>query len=593
MQQAELIPQPGQLVGGKYRMIRVLGRGAMGAVYEARHVATGKRVAIKWLHPHVMQSRSAVERLVREAQAAARVRHSNVVDVYDVEREGSALFLVMEYLEGEVLSALLTRGGVPLHELIGLIVGAMRGVGEAHRQGIVHRDIKPDNIFLAYEPDQPRPVAKVLDFGISKLDTPDDKLSLTQTGSTLGTPLYMSYEQLSGVRDVDGRSDIYSFGVILYEVLTGRLPFEADNFADLAAKVITSEPVPPRHIRPDIPEMLEQIVLRAMRKRREERPSTMAALVEALLPYTSPNEGRVSLSSPSLSSSGLAASRVRTSRPVSSTPPPSLPLSSAPPPAFQGSRDNLSALLEHERRSQREMEARVTSLVSGTLHDDPLFPRKRPNPNRGAWMAIGAMLTVAGGIAIGTVMRKDASGHPRTHTPPPAVPAPQVQVPATPPAPSAAPAAAQAPTGAVAAPAPAEEPPEETAPTQVASMVVPPVAEAARDAGSPSTPIPPAAAGKTPLAPAASKTAPAPTAGRSPRPSSPPLTNFVWHPSGEESTASAPAAPLPPPSAPAPEHPVARDPNSPPPNPFVEDNPYPAADDELRYRAGKPREDEF
>ncbi|HVZ35899.1 MAG TPA: serine/threonine-protein kinase, partial [Polyangiaceae bacterium] len=254
VQQAELLPQPGQLVGGKYRMVRVLGRGAMGAVYEAHHAATGKRVAIKWLHPHVMQSRSAVERLVREAQAAARVRHSNVVDVYDVEREGSALFLVMEYLEGEPLSALITRGGVPLHELVGLLLQAMRGVGEAHRQGIVHRDIKPDNIFLAYEPDQPRPVAKVLDFGISKLEAPNDALSLTQTGSTLGTPLYMSYEQLSGVRDIDGRTDIYSFGVILYEVLTGRLPFEADNFADLAAKVITSEPVPPRQLRPDLPE---------------------------------------------------------------------------------------------------------------------------------------------------------------------------------------------------------------------------------------------------------------------------------------------------------------------------------------------------
>ena len=238
-----------------------------------------------------MESRSAVERLVREAQASARVRHSNVVDIYDVERDGDTLFLVMEYLEGEPLAAVLERGTLPLDELLALIVDAMRGVHEAHRQGVIHRDIKPDNIFLAYEPDRALPIAKVLDFGISKLETPTG-MSLTQTGSALGTPLYMSYEQLAGMRDVDARSDVYAFGVILYEALTGTLPYSADNFAELAARVITTEPPTVRQLRPDLPEALDDVVMQAIRKRREERTPNLSVMIDALTPFIAHTEYR-------------------------------------------------------------------------------------------------------------------------------------------------------------------------------------------------------------------------------------------------------------------------------------------------------------
>ncbi|HEY6876878.1 MAG TPA: protein kinase, partial [Polyangiales bacterium] len=430
--QTELSPQPGQLVGGKYRMIRTLGRGAMGAVYEAEHTGTGKHVAIKWLHAHVMENRMAVERLMREAQASARVRHLNVVDVYDVEREGDALFLVMEYLEGEPLTNMLERGGEPFHVVLGLIAQAMRGVAEAHRQGIVHRDIKPDNIFLAYQRDRAQPIAKVLDFGISKLDTPSGGLSLTQTGSALGTPLYMSYEQLAGSRDVDARSDIYAFGVIMYEALTGMLPYQADNFAELAAKVITTEPPTPRQLRPEIPEALDQIITWAMRKRREERPPNMAALLEALHPFTLPPPGQRMSDSlatratslppppPSMSASpGQSGSRAQPNAtydsglrsgaraPQSSTPPPVSAIPSAAPPSlrlpteFNDWDQGLGA------RQRREMEDRVTALMAGTMSEYSLPKR---GSGAGLWLALGALLVAGAGGAFFYFSPSDRGG---------------------------------------------------------------------------------------------------------------------------------------------------------------------------------------
>lgn len=280
-------PSPGALLGNKYRVVRLIGEGGMGAVYEAVHEFTEKRVAIKWLHPHLTASEQAVERFLREAKAAARVRHPNVVDVYDVAHEHGTAFLVMEYLEGEPLSALLELGGVPMHEAIALLLPAMRAVAAAHRQGIVHRDIKPENLFLATLEDRAAPVLKVLDFGISKLSPRGgEQLALTKTGSTLGTPMYMSFEQLSGAKDVDARADIYAFGVILYEVLTGRAPYEAESFTELVVKVATTTPASPKELRADIPTALARVVQWAMAKDRDQRILSMEALVRELEPFS-------------------------------------------------------------------------------------------------------------------------------------------------------------------------------------------------------------------------------------------------------------------------------------------------------------------
>jgi eukaryotic-like serine/threonine-protein kinase len=280
---------PGSRVGeGRYLILRLLGRGGMGSVFEAKNTLTHKRVAIKGLHSAQAGQPQAIERLVREAQASARVSHPNVVDVYDVVRDGDAVFLVMEYLDGEPLSSALAPPGLPLHKLIALLIPAMRGVAAAHRQGVIHRDIKPDNIFLAREDDNPQPVAKVLDFGISKLEPRGlDQVSLTRTGGTLGTPLYMSFEQLQGESDLDARTDVYAFGVILYEAITGQLPYRAETLAELVVKLLTVPPQSPKVLRPELPGSLARLVLWAIAREREQRIPDLETLIRELEPFAS------------------------------------------------------------------------------------------------------------------------------------------------------------------------------------------------------------------------------------------------------------------------------------------------------------------
>lgn len=182
-----------ELAQGRYKIVRLLGRGGMGSVFEAVNTVTLKRVAIKGLHAAQAGDARATARLVREAQAVARISHPNVIDIYDVLRDGDAVFLVMQYLDGVPLSKAMADGDLPRHQLIAALIAAMRGLAAAHREGVIHRDIKPDNIFLAKEGDVPQRVAKVLDFGISKLSPRgQEELSLTGVGGTLGTPLYMS-----------------------------------------------------------------------------------------------------------------------------------------------------------------------------------------------------------------------------------------------------------------------------------------------------------------------------------------------------------------------------------------------------------------
>ncbi len=255
----------------------------MGAVFEAENTVTLKRVALKWMHPQLASDPDAVQRFTREAQASARIRHPNVVDVYDILQEGDAVFMVMELLEGESLGSIMLRRGASVPAQIGWLLAAMRGVAKAHKQGVVHRDIKPDNIFLAKQEDGTF-MPKVLDFGISKV-LGTENLSLTRTGAALGTPLYMSLEQLTGVKDIDERTDVYAFGVILYETVTGQLPFQGETLTELAVKIATTEPPPPKAVQPTVPTELEQLILWAMTKKREERLPTLDRFVKELEPF--------------------------------------------------------------------------------------------------------------------------------------------------------------------------------------------------------------------------------------------------------------------------------------------------------------------
>lgn len=312
-------PQPGSLLAERYRLIRMIGEGGMGVVFEAQNTFTERKVAIKWLNASAASNPEASKRMVREALNTCRVRHPNVIDIYDVIREGDSIFLVMELLEGEPLQDLLLRGGVPLHQLVALLIPAMRGVAEAHRHKVIHRDVHPANIFLARQPNQEQPVPKVLDFGISKMigeGTP----SLTRSGTTMGTPLYMSYEQLCNASDVDERTDVYSFGVILYEALTGRPPFEAESFPELAVKIATMSPVPPKQLRPDIPTALEQLVAWAMQRDREQRLESMDAFIRELSPFASEHAFRAQMTDPERALPAVAARSERASGAPSHTP---------------------------------------------------------------------------------------------------------------------------------------------------------------------------------------------------------------------------------------------------------------------------------
>jgi eukaryotic-like serine/threonine-protein kinase len=283
-ERAVLTPEPGTIVGGKYRMLHALGEGGMGTVYAAENLLTLKRAAIKWLHPRLIAVQEASQRLLHEARATARIRHRNVVDIYDVVLEGESVFLVMELLLGEQLSTFLAREQLAVHEVIALLLPAMRGVAAAHAVGVVHRDIKPDNIFLAREAGSGELAPKVIDFGISRIFEADGT-RLTRSGMTMGTPRYVSYEQLRGLRDVDARCDVYAFGVMLYESVVGSPPYEASTFGEQAISFVTTVPRAPRELRPELPEPLDALIRSAIAKEREGRPASMGDLIAALEPF--------------------------------------------------------------------------------------------------------------------------------------------------------------------------------------------------------------------------------------------------------------------------------------------------------------------
>jgi serine/threonine-protein kinase len=268
----------------KYVIVRLVGRGGMGAVYEARHAHLERRFAIKFLLPELTAAPAIVQRFENEAKAAAKLEHPNLAAVTDVGRAGDGSpYLVMEFLEGEDCARLLRRlGPLPAPRAADIVLQASRGLAVAHRARIVHRDLKPENLFVTDAGDG-CDLVKVLDFGIAKLRTPDANVS-TGTGTTLGTAFYMSPEQARGAAEVDERSDVWSLGVVLYELLSGRRPFAGATFLEVVHHILGTEPPALASLRPHLPPRLVAVVERALVKDPARRLASMAALGDALVP---------------------------------------------------------------------------------------------------------------------------------------------------------------------------------------------------------------------------------------------------------------------------------------------------------------------
>jgi serine/threonine protein kinase/Tfp pilus assembly protein PilF len=278
----------GYIVAGKYRIIEPIGKGGMGVVYKAEDIKLERTVALKFLPAELTEDPEARERFVREAKAAAALSHPHICTVYEIGEDKNQYFIAMEYIEGQSLKEKILKGPLDQAEALDIIIQVAEGLEEAHKKGVVHRDIKPGNIMLTA-----KGMAKVMDFGLAKVR---GGVMVTKEGTTMGTLAYMSPEQARG-EDVDDRADIWSLGVVLYQILTGHLPFRGDLDQVMLHSILHQEPKPMRALRTGIPAALERVVDRALKKKREERYQSAAGILADLLsekkqlPIVSEEEG--------------------------------------------------------------------------------------------------------------------------------------------------------------------------------------------------------------------------------------------------------------------------------------------------------------
>lgn len=274
----------GRVLSGKFRVRDLLGAGGMGAVYVAEHMLTRRVGALKLLHASFAKLPDALERFLREASAAGLIGSPHIVETFDAGTLSSGEpYIFMELLSGRGLDAVIRRDGpAQLTTALDIVMQTARGLEAAHQAGIVHRDVKPANLFVL---DGSRPFVKILDFGISKFaPAADDHLrsDLTRDGALLGTPVYMSPEQVMGHRDLDGRTDVFSLGVVLYELLTGEVPFQGDSLMQLSVNICQGNYVKASKLRTDLPAQLEQVLGKALESERERRFPSAAAFADAL-----------------------------------------------------------------------------------------------------------------------------------------------------------------------------------------------------------------------------------------------------------------------------------------------------------------------
>ncbi|MGB5810929.1 MAG: serine/threonine-protein kinase [Polyangiales bacterium] len=280
-----VLPRPGDVIAGRYRVVAPIGRGAMGTVYRAEHVQISKVVAIKILHEELQHHPDNVKRFHFEAESASRLNHPNTVQVFDFGRtEAGSLYIVMEFVDGADLGKVIDEEGpLPFGRVAYLCAQVAGSVADAHDAGILHRDLKPENIVVTHGRDGER--AKVLDFGLAKLFEADPQVQVTGAGTIVGTPYYMSPEQVQA-HQLDGRSDVYAIGAIMYECVVGKPPFEAPNPVGVLSKHLTQAPLSPSSRSPiSVPPEADTIIMRCLEKDRDERYESAEALRVALIEY--------------------------------------------------------------------------------------------------------------------------------------------------------------------------------------------------------------------------------------------------------------------------------------------------------------------
>ncbi len=403
---------PGTVLAGKYRVERVLGEGGMGFVVLARHIDLDERVALKFLRQELAQHPEAAPRFLREARAAVKIKSAHVARVLDVGRlEGDAPFMVMEFLEGSDLSAVLAKHGkLAVEDAVDHVIQAAEALAEAHAHGIVHRDVKPSNLFLTRRPDG-QPLVKVLDFGISKVQGVE---VLTRSSVVMGSTPYMPPEQMESTRDVDARADVYSLGATLYELLAGRLPFQADSTPHMCAMILRGASTPLRDLRPEVPAPLAAVVHKAFALQRTDRYPSVAAFADALAPFA-----------PERSLSTLAAIRgIAAAAPVSD-----------PEAVAMTALANASTMLDSGGVSASPP---VTAAGVSKSSRDDAAPRESSGRRR-APMALGALLLLGGAGLFALWSRGTADVATARPAPPPSSTAP---APIAEPSPASAPGAA-------------------------------------------------------------------------------------------------------------------------------------------------------
>jgi eukaryotic-like serine/threonine-protein kinase len=448
------VPQPGQVVAGKYRVEDVIGAGGMGVVVSARHIELGQTVAIKFLDYSLTGNTTASARFFREARAAGRIRSEHVTRVLDVDRtETGVPYLVMEHLAGTDLERVQrSRGQLPVEEVLDYLLQACEALAEAHAAGVIHRDLKPGNLFLTHRADG-SPLVKVLDFGISKIVDPDGEThdgATTTESEMLGSTWYMSPEQVRSSMSVDARTDVWSLGVILYQLLTGVHAFKAESMSACLAKIVADPPPPLRAARPDVPEGLERVILACLEKDPARRLQSVAELALALAPFA-PECARLSIQritrvlGPGPTETGSALERVSApylTPPAAPTPPVA---AVTPPPSVTGPAPEKAELAPSPGQS-----------TGASVNTTTTVPAPRPARRWPIAAAVVATLLGGGaavavrGLTAPVATPPAAAAAAVTTAPPPAV--------ETAPAPSVAPAATAAPTSSAISPKPPEAP---------------------------------------------------------------------------------------------------------------------------------------